>query len=513
MRLVRPEALGLLLLAAPVLWAWLRRPPVPTRVVSSLLLLRALPGVGRRRRRIVDVIGLLLLLGVLIAGVLGLALETGPAPVPWIAVVDEGPGMQAVTDDGRTRADRARAALVAELAARPGAPVTLVGTAPPRVLAWAETHPDRALAVLAPADSGLHDDPGRLLAGLCADGGVLRWFGDDPPPEVGCDAARVDLGMVENRGLVSVTARQVDRLGTVQVQARSIGEGPVLVRSGTSEPVALDGSEALVALAGSGTVDVALLGPDGAADGDGLAGDDAVRLELPPTPRLRVALITERPRGFVATALATHPGLSVLVAAPNDPVLAPLDLLVVETPPAGPWPSAPRVVLLGVEAPGLGVTLGRTVPAGVLQPVLPDEPLLAHMHLVGLRVPRARAVPVLAGGRAVVHAGGVPLVSEGPFDGGRLVALGFDPAASELPLRVDFVHLIANLVQWADPTPGAVAVASLPGASETAPAASPSIPAATPHGPRLTWWVGALLGLGLLLTESARALRTRTRPT
>jgi len=512
-RLVRPEALGLLVLAAPVLWAWLRRPPVPTRVVSSLLLVRALPGLGRRRRRLVDVVGLLLLIGVLIAGVLGLALETGPAPAPWIAVFDEGPGMHAVTDDGRTRADRARAALAAELAARPGAPVTLVGTAPPRVLAWAETHPDRVLAALEAADGGLHDDPGGLLAGLCADGRVLRWFGDDSPPEVGCDAARVDLGMVENRGLVSVTARQVDRLGTVQVQARAIGEGTVLVRAGTSAPVALDGGRALVALAGGGTLDVALAGPDGLAGGDGLGLDDAVRLELPSMPRLRVGLITERPRGFVATALATHPGLSVRVAAPDDPVPEALDLLVVETPPTGPWPSAPRVVLLGVEAPGLGVELGRTVSPDALRPVLPDDPLLAHVHLVGLRVPRARAVPVLAGGRAVVHADGVPLVSEGPFDGGRLVALGFEPAVSELPLRVDFVHLIANLVQWADPTPGAVVVAALPGASETAPAASASVPVATPHGLRWTWWVGALVGLGLLLAESARSLRTGPRST
>jgi hypothetical protein len=500
MRLVRPEALGLLLLAAPLVWAWLRRPPTPTRVVSSLLLLRALPGASRQRRRLVDLLGLLLLLGALVGGTLGLAVETGPAPLPWIAVVDEGVGMQATTEDGRTRSERAVAALAAELAARPGAPVTLVGTAPPRVLAWQEAAPDRVLAALPDAPPGTHAAPGALLAGLCADGPPLRWFGDDPAPVAGCAAERVDLGEVDNTGLVEVTVRQVDRLGTVQVQAEVAGGGPAVAAVGGAR-VPLEGGRALLSLPAGGALRVV-----GAA-ADGLAADDAADLVLPPISPLRVGLVTDRPDGFVATALGTHPGLRLTTLSPDDAPAEDLDLLFVEAPPASGWPVAPRVVLLGVDAPALGMPAGRPVRPAALAPARPDDPLLAHMHLEGLRLPRARARAVPAGGRAVLEGGGAPLLVEGPFEGGRLVALGFDPAASDLPLRVDFVHLVANLVDWADPAPGVSAVAALPGAAETAPEASAAVEVAAAAAPRLTWWAGALLALLLVLGESLRAFR------
>ncbi|MEC8423439.1 MAG: hypothetical protein VX000_06655, partial [Myxococcota bacterium] len=97
--------------------------------------------------------------------------------------------------------------------------------------------------------------------------------------------------------------------------------------------------------------------------------------------------------------------------------------------------------------------------------------------------------------------------------GGRVVALGFDPAASDLPLRVDYVHLVANLVRWADPTPGVVRVAGLPGAAETAPAVSASVAPASPRPLAVGWWMGAILGLCLLCAESLRSLLGRERPT
>ena len=503
MRLVRPEALGLLLIAAPLLWAWLRRPPVPTRVVSSLLLLRALPGAGRQRRRLVDILGFLLLLGALFAGIVGLAFETGPEPRPWVAVVDEGAGMAARTDDGRTRATRALDALEAELAARPSAPVTLVGTAPPRVLAWEETAADRVIAALSAsgARAEAHRDPAALLEPLCVDGRDLRWFGDDPAPEVGCAAARVDIGAVDNGGLVSVTARQVDRLGTVQVQAATVGSDRVEARTAALDAVPFEGGRALLSLPGGGEFEVSVPG------GDGFPGDDRVRLDLPTPSLLRVGVLTDRPDGFVATALRSHPGLDLRVQGPDAPFDGRLDLLFVEALPVGAWPDVPRVVLLGLDAPELGVPEGRPIRPGSIERIRPDDPLLRHMHLEGLRVPRARARAVPSGGRVVLEAGGVPLLVEGPFDGGRVVALGFDPAASDLPLRVDFVHLMANLVEWADPAPGATVVAGLPGLSETAPGVSDAVPVAASPGPRLTWWVGALLALCFLLLESGRGFR------
>ena len=503
MRLVLPAALLMLVLAVPIVWAWLRRPPMVTRVVSSLLLLRALPGASRQRRRLVDLLGLVLLLGALVAGALGLALDGGPDPVPWIAVVDGGPGMDAQTDDGRTRAARAVAALEAELAARPGAPVTLVSNAPAQVILRGETEPDRVLQALAEHPAGAVTDLGPLLGGLCAGGSALRWFGDDPAPAAGCSAERVDLGEVENGGLVEVSVRQVDRLGTVQVQALAAGVEEIRAQAGAGAPTTLVDGRALLSLPEGGQVRVE------APPGDAWSGDDVASLNLPPVRALRVVLITDRPEGFTATALRAHPGLALILLPPGGSTAEPVDLLVVEAATSAPLPVARRVVLLGVDAPGLGLRAGRRLRPDALSPAAAADPLLQHMHLDGLRLTGARALPTPAGGRPVLVAGDVPVLVEGPFDGGRLVALGFAPADSDLPLRIDFVHLVANLVRWADPTPGASAVAVLPGSAETAPGASPAKPVAAAALPRLGWWLGALLALSLLLVESLRALARR----
>ena len=501
-----PWALLLLALSLPIVWAWLRRPPLATRVVSSLLLLRALPGASRQRRRLVDPLGLALLLGALLAGALGLALQGGPAPVPWVAVVDAGPGMQARTEDGRTRAERARSALAAELAARPGAPVTLVVNAPPRVLRVDEPAPDRVLRALDMHGAGAVGETAPLLGALCADGRALRWFGDDPAPDVGCAAARVALGSVDNDGLVEVSARQVDRLGTVEIQALTGDGAPVRAQAGAGDPVTLVAGLALLSLPGGGEVRVA------APPGDGWAGDDATTMTLPPVRPLRVALVTDRPRGFTAAALGAHPGLALEVQPPTAIGPGPVDLLVVEAPPDGPFPAAPRVVLLGVGLPDLGVAPGRPLRPAALTAASPTDPLLQHVRLDGLRLGGVRALAPLVGGRTVLLSGDAPVMVEGPFGGGRVVALGFDPAASDLPLRVDFVHLVANLVRWADPTPGASVVAALPGAEETAPLDSPAQPVARPAGLQFGWWPGALLALALLVLESLRSLWPRGRP-
>ena len=79
---------------------------------------------------------------------------------------------------------------------------------------------------------------------------------------------------------------------------------------------------------------------------------------------LRVGVRTDRPDGFVATALRSHPGLDLRVLGPDAPFDGRLDLLFVEALPVGAWPDVPRVVLLGLDAPELGVTEGRPIRPG-----------------------------------------------------------------------------------------------------------------------------------------------------
>ena len=514
MRLVRPEALLLLLLAIPVVLAWLRRPPLPTRRVSSLLLLRALPGVARQRRRLRDALGLALLLGALFAGALGLALETGPAPRPWIAVLDNGTGMDRTTNAGPTRWDLAKAALGAELSARPGAPVTVLTTSPAGVLVAGDPDERRvltAVASLSPGGDGA--DPTPLLAALCAPAIDLVWLSDDTPPDTACTTLQPSLGEGDNRGLTALVARATDGMGLVEVEARVSGDGS------TSAKLWLDGVEVgrtqsgratLVATRG-GTLEARLEGEDHRPQ------DDHLSLTLPTAQPIWVGLVTDTPLGFTAAALRAHPRVRLRIAGPSaDGLPSDLDLLVLEAAPTGPLPTTQRTALLGVYPDGFGVTpTGATARPAVVS-LEPDHALLRFVDPTGLHVPRAMTLAPPAGGQALLGATAGPVLVEGPIAGGpvedrRVVALGFHPASSDLPLRVDYVHWIANLVDWADPSPPMVARAPTRAVAEVTGAAPGAAAAPTAAGVRLDWWLGALLGLVLLLAESARTLARRRR--
>lgn len=501
MRLIRPEALALLVLAAPIVWAWLRRPPLPTRTVSSLLLLRMLPGVARQKRRLRDPVGLALLLLALLGATLGLAVETGPPPTPWIALVDDGRGMAAETDDGRSRYARARAAFTDALAARPGAPVTLVTTAPLQVQVEEEPDPSRAAAAL-PDTAGGQDgaDPAALLAGLCAGEAPpeLLVFSDDAPPEVACPTTAFELGEVDNAGLTRVVARAADGLGLVEVHVQASGtDRPLVARVEGGEAVPVDDGLARLGAPAGGALTVSFEGADG------LAEDDAVALTLPPAGVVRVGLVTDAPRGYLATALATHPRVRLSRAGPDAAGLPDaVDLLVVETPPAGSLPAAGHVAVFGVDpAPwGIGSAGTRRLP----QPAAlsNDAALLRFVDLEGVHIESSRTLTAPGGARPLVGADGALLVVES----GDTVAFGFRPVDSDLPLRVDFVHLVTNLVEWADPAPPLAVAAAPRAAAEAVGAEADRVPPPTPLRARFDWRLGAVLALLFLAAESLRTL-------
>ncbi len=504
MRLVRPEALALLVLAAPLVWAWLRRPPLPSRTVGSLLLLRHLPGVARQRRRLRDPVGLALLLLALVGAAVGLAVETGPPPTPWIALVDDGRGMAAPSNDGRTRYDRARAALADAVAARPGAPVTLITTAPLQVLVEEEADARRILDALQPRPRAADGaDPTRLLAGLCAAAPPpqLLVFSDDAPPTSACPTVAYDLGAVDNAGLTAATARAADGLGLIEVQVEVAGpDRPLVARVGDGAPVPLAHGIARLSAPGGGVLTV------GFADADAFPEDDAATLRLPASAPVRVGLVTDTPRGFLATALGTHPRVRLSLAGPDAAGLpADLDLLAVEVPPTGPLPDAPHVATFGVDPAAWGIEAAGTARRPRAIALSRDAALLRFTDLEGLHIEASRTLRAPAGATALLGADGALLAVQT----GAAVAFGFRPIDSDLPLRVDFVHLVANLVEWADPAPPAVATAAPRAAGEVAGVAADRAAPPTPLRARLDWRFGALLALALLAAESLRTLAGR----
>lgn len=492
MSLAHPIALCLVALAVPVVLAYLRRAPPPERPVPSLLLLRRVARTPRpRRRRLEHLLSLALILAALALGAAGLALRPSGAPdVAW-ALVDDSASMSATAGQG-TRLDRARAELHAWLRAHPDTRVGLVASAPVRVL-LAPTLDHAAVrsgaAALRPERGA--GDPDPLLRSLCA---------VDEPPQVlalsdawtgeglGCAVWRPPLGeQVDGRGLVEVAARRVDALGLVEARVRSTGvpsRGAVpaqVLQGGVVLAEAMLGAEpALVrfqAPLDASWVEVAL-------PPDAMPADDRVRIELPPAEAVRAALLTDRPSGYLATALRAHGGVDLLVLAPDDAPPEAVDLLLVEAEPRAGLPRARVRAALGVDPRALGMrTSGRRAEPAVAH--VEPHPTLRGVDLQGLHVARSWALLPAPGDAALVSGPAGVLAAELSGDGGPWWVLGFGTEDSDLPLRVAFVEIVANLVQAAAGSGAPVRAVGVLSEVESRAALVPATPSAPgwPLGP------------------------------
>ncbi len=89
------------------------------------------------------------------------------------------------------------------------------------------------------------------------------------------------------------------------------------------------------------------------------------------------------------------------------------------------------------------------------RPASASEPLLSYVDLRDLAVARAAQLRLPDWGRPVIVADGTDgtesLLVVGERDGRRLAVLAFDPRQSDLPLRVAFPLLLANLVDFLAP--------------------------------------------------------------
>ncbi|MCS7222358.1 MAG: VWA domain-containing protein [Anaerolineae bacterium] len=207
---------------------------------------------------------------------------------------------------------------------------------------------------------------------------------------------------------------------------------------------------------------------------DFLALDDAA-WAVPPTPSaLKVDLISRGNR-FLETALALLPGLEVTRIAPEE----------YQVP--SPAPSAVSSdltifdhVALPEELPGgallilapISSTQLFSVTGAIKQPTAiaarADEPLLRYVDLRGLQIQEAVRIPLPDWARAIITADGpdarcapptsassvsspeavCPLLLVGQAEGRRVAVLAFDLRRSDLPLRVAFPVLLANLLDY-----------------------------------------------------------------
>ena len=499
-------ALLLLLGAAPIIWAYLRRAPPKRLLASSLLLLRAATAAPSRRRRLDRLLSLVLVLTALVAVSLGLALEPAPATRPVLVVLDTSASMGATQGSG-TRLDAARAALDRWLDHWPHAPVTLVQTPPLRTLLADVADPAavrRIAGSMSPA--GEHLDPTPLLRGLCAGDAppALLLLSDQLtlPPDLGCEVHRPDLGMPpENGGLTDLVARSADGLGLTEVQVARVGEGPltVTIDDGPPRPVSAPGGLVWVSLPQGGRLSFA--GPP-----DAQSADDRASVTIPGPGAVRATVVTDDPQGYVALVLAAHPRVALTVVGPDAP-LTDTDLLVLEAVPTGPLPAARRTLALGVDPTAVGLQSGlqRAEPAVSAQA---EVPLLRWVDLSDLHLTRSAVLPVPQGGVALLSSDEGALMVTAPRDDGAAVVLtGFTLQDTDLALRAAWVNLMANLVEAAGSVPEGVRGQGLLSAVESGPAVAG---AGLPTRPlQAAFGLAGLLAFLLLIAETAAAWRRR----
>ena len=508
MTLVAPAALLLLLAAAPIVWFFLRRPPVPSRAVSSLLLARALATLPQRSRRLPrnELVPLALMLGALLLLVTAISLRPRDASRPVVVVLDDS------ETSPLARTDQARAIedAIHDLAlSRPDATFTVVGLSPPGLRVEGTTHIQRVLDALVVApDPGPAGDPGPLLRALCT---------EDAPTLV--IAGQVDVSGVPPRC-------------TRQFITEAPTEGPVLRALASTAPnstgdvwlhvVASGADTAIVEHAGTQVGTVKLAGP-GPAEGVArvtvppgstltvrVGDDDAARsrVALPRLSPARTLVRTHHPDGYLATLATVHPRLSTTVRRPGEAAPAgPWDLLLTDSP-APVADSAAVVAVFGRAAPELGVMAGPTVQRPTVTVTAPDDPLLHLVELDTLHITTAATLRPPANASILASTASGPIAAHRTLEDGRTaVVFGISLSESDLPLRADFVHLVANLVDRAAPPAEAPAPAP-----ERRPAiTSAGVSGSSPTAVGWTWLV--VVALTLLAMEGLwLARRTGRRP-
>jgi hypothetical protein len=529
--LAAPLFLALLALAAPVVWAFLARRRAPKAVVGSVLLLRAAAGRASTRLvapRLREPLALALTLLALLAVAAGLA---GPSCGPSgagrvVVVVDGSASLARRTARGDTLLDLGAAVIGQQLAARPaGARAALVVAGDdPRVVVGLTQDLGRvaeAAAAVVPAggSAGLAAAL-RLADALCADPAsdtviVLSDHLPDGAPSR-CPTRRVPLPTTgDNVGIAELVARRGDGLGLVEVLVGVAGDVPRSVEATFRvdgrlvDTARLDvGGETVAWTLRRLEVDGDEVRVDLLELGDALPADDAAVVRAPRPEPISVALVTDRPRGFVATALGLHPGVSLRLTPADGPPVDGAELVVLEVP-AEVAPGIPVVAIGPAAAAAAGVRVGP--PA--LEPRIVrwafEDPRLAFVELDGVVVTRAAPLEVPPGGVALVEAIEGPLAVSGELDGRSVTALGFRAAETDLVLRPGFLHLLANLVEHAVPRlalpPGAPAAGGVAEVLRPPPGPATELlgAAGTVGWPWARWLVG--LGWLALLVETGLA--------
>ncbi|HSD84336.1 MAG TPA: BatA and WFA domain-containing protein [Anaerolineae bacterium] len=202
---------------------------------------------------------------------------------------------------------------------------------------------------------------------------------------------------------------------------------------------------------------------------DVLAADDRAWAVPPPTGKVAIRIVGPGNR-FLETALRLRPNAEITLVQPDlaepdtntQPIGSATNQAVASLTifdsviPTGTLPSGNLLFIAPPRSTEVFSVTGR-IDQPVLAAVVPDDPVLQYVDLREVAVQDATRVSQPAWARAVIVDGrtNAPLLLIGEQDGRRLAVLAFDLRRSDLPLRVAFPILMANLIDTL--VPGGVA--------------------------------------------------------
>ncbi|MCA9564702.1 MAG: hypothetical protein KC561_14500, partial [Myxococcales bacterium] len=146
-----------------------------------------------------------------------------------------------------------------------------------------------------------------------------------------------------------------------------------------------------------------------------------------------------------------------LIVIDSNYDLGRFDLIVIDSNYEGALPDAPKILALDAQMRRFGyATTGLIREPPVIRWEF-DHPLFRFVSLDDLRISGARATLLPPTGRSLADMPDGPLIFEDEWDGRQVIYFTFHPDQSDLPLRVAFVNLVANIVEWAQPSAASVA--------------------------------------------------------
>ncbi|RMG98873.1 MAG: VWA domain-containing protein [Deltaproteobacteria bacterium] len=468
---------------------------------------------SRRFRRLLS-----WLVQVAILLLLALALAD-PRPAAWLRppktvlfVVDRGASMDAPAEDGRPRIALARDRLAAELAALGPADRAAVVLAGPSAEVAAPLSPAAevraSLGPLSPAFGPARLDEALDLASALATGtadpsifvitdgavdplsrGALAACVEGPVP---CRVHRIP-GPPGNLGIAAFAARRrpfdptrvevVSRVENHDERPHGVvleiwaGDVPVGHVEATIPPGA-EHRHVFDDLDAPGDV---LRATIRAADGKALPGtdlDDIAYAAVPAPRATRVVLVTDGTDLFLeAVLLSLGDAVDVTAIDPRDTDAIDragedADVVVVDVGDE-PLPELPADVHLVVFDPwrhddaAFPIRKGRDVRRPFLTEEDRSHPLLEDVTFVDVNIARGTTFRPSPGDEVLVRTLGEPIVVVRDDGTRRILAIGFDPRQSDLPLRVAFPLFLANAVE--------VLGSEAPGFVATVPAGVPTL--------------------------------------